>query len=432
MSRRAARLAGTMPAPSILSADVRLPASRAEVLRRVVGLLGLVLVALTWPLWTQQSVFPQVPLVRAALALPAWIQWPAAAGMLAGLLGMLLLSPGRLARASLLLFAASTAGLVVMDQQRLQPWAYQFMLVAVVLASCPPRSALTLLRLFVVAFYLESAVTKLDYSFLHTLGQQFLEALFGFAGASIENWQPAQRIAAAAIFPLGELLVGIGLLFAATRRTALYGAIILHLLLLAILGSWGLDHKPGVLAWNVYFVVQDVLLFWIPKSEPPAPAPGNSVERAPWPAVLLMVAAIVLPLLEPWGWFDTWPSWGLYASHAERVVLQIHRQGREQLPASLVPFLEEPEEAADPWLSLRLDRWALESLGAPIYPQNRVQLGVAEAGGGGLAQRARAIRLSRADRWSGKRTTTVLQGAAQWEAVAGEYFFNTRPRENLR
>ena len=34
----------------------------------------------------------------------------------------------------------------------------------------------------------------------------------------------------------------------------------LHGLLLVILGPWGLDHKPGVLLWNAYFIVQDVLL----------------------------------------------------------------------------------------------------------------------------------------------------------------------------
>ncbi len=423
-----------MKTPSIFAVDLRLSPRRAELLRRTVGLFGFLLVAVTWPLWTPQTVFPQVPLFRAALHVSNMAQWGAAGAMLAGLFGMLVLPAGRLARAALLLFAAGTASLVVMDQQRLQPWAYQFVLLAVVLAIAPARSALVLVRVFIVGFYFESAITKLDYSFLHTLGQQFLQTLVGFVGVSIEAWPLAVRLAAAAVFPLGELLVALGLWFTGTRRIALYGAIGLHVLLLVILGPWGLDHKPGVLAWNAFFIVQDVLLFWTPRRATANATGSIGARRAPSPAVALVAAAVLLPLLEPWGWFDMWPSWGLYASSAERVVLQIHRQGRHELPDSLERYLEAPEDPAEPWLTLRLDRWSLGALGAPIYPQNRVQLGIAQAvvGGGGWAQRARTIRLSRADRWTGERTSTIIQGAAQWNAVGGEYFFNTLPRQNVR
>jgi hypothetical protein len=426
-----------MPALLRLAADLPAGTRRAELLRRLIGLFGLLLVAVTWRLWTPQHVFPQVSLVRAALGLPDAFQWLAAAAMLAGLLGMIGLSAGRASRFSLLLFAASTLLQIVCDQQRLQPWAYQFVVVVLVLASCPPRSAVGLLRLFIVGFYFHSALTKLDYSFLHTLGQQFLATLTGFVGFSIDGWPESTRLAAAAVFPVGELLVAMGLFFAPTRRFALYCAIALHLALLAILGPWGLDHRPAVLVWNVYFIFQNLLLFWVPRSPLIFAAPtadARETDFAPWPALALVAASIVLPCLEPWGLFDLWPSWGLYASSAERVVLQVHRRGQADLSPALADFVETPTDPADPWLTVRLDRWALSALGAPIYPQGRVQLGVAlaVADAGGLAERARLIRFSRADRWTGERRHTILQGTAQGQAAASEYFFNATPRRNVR
>jgi hypothetical protein len=409
-------------------------ARRATLLRRSVGLFGLLLLAATWPLWTPQTVFPQVPWVGALVSVPGWVDWVGTACLVAGLFGMLAAPEGRWARASLVLFAIAAGGLILLDQQRLQPWAYQFVLVALVLAAAPARPALAWVRLLVISSYFYSAITKLDYAFAHTLGQQFLAALAGIVGASIEGWNAEVRVAAALAFPLAELAVGIALLFTRTRRFGLAGAIAVHLLLLVILGPWGLDHRAGVLIWNAYFIVQDVLLF--ARLQPAAVGQAADVqataERAPRPIAGLMLAALLLPALAPWSWFDLWPSWGLYAAGAQRVVLQIHRRAESELPPRLRAFVETPRDDTEPWLTLRIDRWALESLGAPIYPQNRLQLGAAMAvvAGLNLDHRASVTRFALADRFSGQREHDVLSGLVQCEAAADEYWLNARPRRN--
>ncbi len=302
---------------------------------------------------------------------------------------------------------------------------------ALVLATAPPRWAFALLRLFVVGFYFHSALTKLDDTFLHTLGQQFLATLTGLVGISPSNWSEGARLAAAAVFPVGELLVAVGLVLVPTRRFALAGAILLHVLLLVILGPLGLGHKPGVLLWNAYFIVQDLLLFGTARAAP-AREPPPAGEPVPRFAAALVAVSLLLPLLEPWSWFDTWPSWGLYAPSAERVALQVHRRQRADLPLALEPFVEVPADDSDPWLTVRLDRWALAALGAPIYPQNRSQLGVAQAviERCRLSDRGRAVRFGLADRFTGRREHSIVQGAAQWQLVADEYFLNIRPRPN--
>jgi len=405
---------------------------RALWLRRAVALFGILLIAATWPLWTPEAVFAQVPVVPGKWLPGDWGQWLATGLLVAALMAMLVLPSGRPAGIACGVVASCFAGAMLFDQGRMQPWAYQFLLLAVLLASCGPRVAMALTRVLVIAFYFESALTKFDYSFLHTLGQQFLAALAGLFGAGVDDWSSAARLAAAAVFPVGELLVAAGLAFRRTRTIALVAAVILHLLLLAILGPWGLAHQPGVLLWNAYFIVQDLILFWSERSL--AENDGGPPQRAPWPVLALVMGVVVLPLTEPWGLFDLWPSWGLYASSAERVSLQVHRIARSRLPEQLAPFVEVPADELHPWLTVRLDRWALNARRAPIYPQARVQLGVAIAvvEGAGLAERARFIRFGRADRWTGERETAIYSGVPEARAAAERYFLNALPRQPFR
>lgn len=407
---------------------------RALLSRRLLALGALTLVGATYRLWTPQQVFPQVPLAHAALAVPAWFQWAGLVAMLAGLLAALVASDRgrgpRLATVGLLTFAIATVAMIVLDQQRCQPWAYQFVLLALVLARCDAASAMGLARLLVVSFYAYSALTKFDYSFLHTLGQQFLAALVGVFGQSVEHWDPTARLIAASLFPMGELLVAVGLCFQRTRGVALVGAVALHVLLLVILGPWGLDHRPGVLVWNAWFIAEVLFLFG-PAKWWPASADGSAslAARVPWDVRAIVTAALVLPVLSPIGSFDMWPGWGLYASCSQRVRLLVHRGAAEELPEELRPFLEDAGDARDPWLVLRLDRWALASLAAPIYPQNRLQLGVAQAviDRYGLMGRARVVRFELAERLTGRRNYDELASPSEFAAAQNDYWVNCRP-----
>ncbi len=411
---------------------------RAVWMGRSLALFGLALVATTWRLWTPRQEFPQVPLLYGAGALPAWCEWAAAAAMVLGLCGALIAPyPLRWQAVALAVFASGTSLMALVDQERLQPWTYQFVLVALVLALADSRTAFSLLRLLIVSFYFHSALSKFDYSFLHTLGQQFLATLAHSVGASIEAAGGSWRLAAAAIFPGGELLVALGLCFVRTRSVALGGAVLLHVVLLVILGPWGLNHKPGVLIWNIYFIVQDMLLFWPARklagaagAAPAAAEPMGLRGAGPRFASGAIVAAVLLPFLAPTAWFDMWPSWGLYASSAERVTLFVHRREIDRLPDNLRRFVSPPDDPDDAWMTLRFDRWALEVLGAPIYPQNRYQLGVAEAviARYELSHRSRVIRSGLANRFTGERRQDVFSGVPQLLAVTNEYIFNTRPR----
>lgn len=207
---------------------------------------------------------------------PAIVDWAALVLVLAGLIGMLF-SKSRLGlQIASSTFALSGIGLVLLDQHRLQPWTYQFLVFAVLTAFSKPRMTLFWMCWIVISIYLFSAISKFDYQFTHTVGDQMLSTLVSFGGWDSAIWTAETRSRLITSFPVGELLVGLGLAIPQTRKAAIPLAILLHVTLLLMLGPLGMGHRPGVLIWNLFFIVQTVLLFGgITSTKPTAGEPVN-------------------------------------------------------------------------------------------------------------------------------------------------------------
>jgi hypothetical protein len=389
------------------------------------------LIAATLTLWTPQTVFPQVPVIAELGRLPAAIEWIALAAMLLALTVVLLVPPrSNFWRQGLGVFAAMLVLLMLIDQHRCQPWAYEFVLIALVLANARSDAALMLLRWLAIGIYVWSAWSKCDVTFTATLGQQFLNALLHWA--DFNDWPETPRRVLASLFPVGELALALLLAIPKCRSWGLGASVLLHLMLLAALGPSGLQHKPGVLLWNVWFIVQNVLLFWPASAAPANCEPPSKDEPLPAAALYVVAVALMWPVVEAWQYCDHWPAWSVYAPRVERTSLFVHRGERDQLPLALHPFLEPSSDDAN-WLRLRLDLWSLAMLDAPLYPQNRFQVAVAEAVARqyGLT-RARIVRYGSADRLTGDRSHDTADGLGQLAAAANDYLLGAHAVRKLR
>lgn len=114
---------------------------------RWLALGGLALVGATWPLWTGTTDFPQVPLLAALRPVPLLVDWSLLAGLIAAWIAVLgKPAPQRVGRVALLIAAAALGLLILLNQHRLQPWAWQFLLVSLLIGSAagcgPVRLAL--------------------------------------------------------------------------------------------------------------------------------------------------------------------------------------------------------------------------------------------------------------------------------------------------
>lgn len=425
-----------------MNANAAKPGSLLRAIMFVSAIAAVILVLTSSRLWFPHSPtapFPQVPLIAAVADWPIAVDWVSSIGLLVGWLLIAWASAKsrpsswRVDRAGGLMVLGCGTLLVVLNQHRFQPWHYQLILFAAVSMLGSQVQQITILRWLVVSVYFYSALSKIDFEFLHTVGQQFLAQILEFV--HLENFGSyGARVILAWLFPLLELAIAIGLTQKAYRRLAGVAAVCLHLGLVLVLGPFGLNHSLGVVLWNVYFAVIAFLLFVWPDSQPAAQHLPSEAQPPPaYSKVLFVCAAIVmtLPIFERTGYWDHWPSWALYAPHSSRVEVQVAKTATDILPQELQELLQTPDESTI-WVRVPMSEWSLETLGVPIYPQSRFQLGVARK----LAEELdseftiRAKLLGPAARIDGKRKVRSLEGRTEIARVQDSFLFNTLPRSS--
>lgn len=356
-------------------------------------------------------------------------------------------------RVSLWLILAGGMTLVLLDQLRLQAWFFQLLLFCLVFLLPTPELRLKWLQMMVISIYAYSAIGKLDYQFLNTVGQDFLQAMVQTFGMDCQNWNGTVRVLLASGFPICELMLVAGLCFVRFRRPTGWAACLFHLTLLWLLGGQ-LGHSWGVLIWNLQFAVQALLLFALPTARP-----GNlcfvfstigkqslatdltlAEQRVRWfaPNFLIqacLVLAIVLPATERLGWWDHWPSWALYAPHSSRVQVWVAPHVVESLPSALRQIIEQstkdqPENQVNTGIEIPLATWSLQVLGVPVYPQARYQLGLSRHLSTIIHDQyaIRAELRSVAGRLEGGRTIQELFNADQIHSASAQFWLNSQPR----
>ena len=159
-------------------------------------------------------------------------------------------------------------------------------------------------------------------------------------------------------------------------------------------------------------------------------SPGDSPGAKTAGAIAWMLLAIPLlaPLGEPWGAWDHWPSWAVYAARPAVTKVFVHEDDLELIPADLRSDLQ-PPAPLEPWHRFRLDRWSLDAAKVPISPQDRFQVGAALA----LAEQCQLTTLrltidSPPDRWTGRRNHREFIGITAVQELAATYRLNALPR----
>ena len=402
--------------------------SPSSVFLRVWACFGLALFAVTWKLWTPQNLYPQVPVFEVLVNAPVVVDW-LALGLIFCSLALLAFQP-RLdnvrSRWLITVFAVSLCVSFLLDQHRLQPWAWHWFVFATIFTLASFRDAMFWLRWIVISVYVYSAISKLDYQFTHSVGLEMLHAMADLIGVSLVSHSPESLSRFVLLLPLVELLAGIGSAFVMTRRLFGWLAMLLHVGLLLILGPWGLNHQSPVLIWNAFFIFQ---AYWLFVRQPQAERSSQPRLARAWAAAVVALFVILFPATCSFGGCDHWLAWELYAPRSSRVTVELPGSAIDQLPYSAGNYTKNSQ-----WMpgvvELDLARWSLEELGVPVYPNARFQLGVARAVSDQLDDE-RFLRVqvkSHSNRRTGQRSSQQIRGTSEMKEQSSEFWLNTVPR----
>ena len=412
----------------------------AGLIRRATVLCLATLVVCTWKLWTPQTEFPRVPVFSPLfVSLPGWLDWLCLFVLLIACSATAVLSArrGRTQWCAVSLVSALLL-LVLRDQHRLQPWVLHLAAIAVVTALTSAAKLFTLIRWLTIGIYFHSAVSKFDHSFVTHHGNYLVQGLADAAQLGTAHWSPKLWIFATTAFPCGELLVALLLVPKRCRSAGWILSAIMHCCLLLTLGPSGLDHATPVLIWNVYFLFLALVQlrqnrFHVGQHQSETNVADLRVDGVPPLASGQIVATglvfflVALPVLnwEPLNLYDHWPAWSLYSSRGERTYVEIHQEAVSKLPREIQQHLAPAAPLSD-WRQLRIDRWSVAALNAPVYPEERFWIGVSSAIAHdyGLDHRIR-VRISLvANRLTGDRTETCFEGVQEIDQYARTFWMN--------
>jgi len=373
--------------PDVNSTTTDLPSDHvnASNLMCLLMLGEVILLAVTWPLWVTIDQFPAVPLFAVLKDVPVTADILLYAILLLAV-AVFAVSSWRNRRAVLttesrchrsLLQAKSQVtaiisgvALVLLNQHRLQPWHWLFLLLLIQNLLVTDERRIWMFRLTVASVYIFAAVSRFGPQLEYGMTRQILSVLLNTLRAGDWLQQPGVALAAASAMALFEFLTGCGLLLARFRRVAVISAVAMHGLLIVVLSPFGLNHHWGVLIWNLLLLLAVPLLFWPRGQVFPDGRPMGFRES------LLTAFVVLFPLSGLFAIADNWPSWQLYSPRPEVVRVFIHADAVEQLPKELRSFVGVPKPL-DVWCPLRIDRWSLATTQTPIYPEDRFQLAVA-------------------------------------------------------
>jgi hypothetical protein len=331
---------------------------------RILALAFLAGIFLSWPLWLNDRNFPLAP-VLPFIQPPHVLSRLLMYAFLTALSLLFLFPERRIFPISVFLLGSV---MILADQNRCQPWAYQYLLMLFLF--CFYRRGKTDLlhgmRLMICGIYFWSGIQKLNPLFFSDMAPWITEPLSEYFSPAFA----ALACKAAWIFPAIEIFIPFGLMFFRTSRTALFLAIAMHVYIIFLASPLGKNANHVILPWNIAMIAFLWLLFKDRSSslrEIFSSAKRNFI-------LPVFVLVWLLPLLSSFGMWDDYLSASLYSGNSAKAYIYISKnvKGKLTLPLREKVYTQVASSGPDTLYYLFVNQWAEQELRTPVYPEQRV------------------------------------------------------------
>ncbi|MCW3082907.1 MAG: hypothetical protein JWP12_273 [Bacteroidetes bacterium] len=339
--------------------------SQIRIITRITAIACLISMLLCYKLWLNDRTFPVVPLLHFLPALHHPFDY-----ILPGIAAVLLLCIAivRNPQRFIILFLVSAVLLMLLDQNRWQPWFYQYVLMFFIMAffnyrcdDTKQQAAIVFtFKLMIAAIYFWSGLQKLNPNFLSDTFPWLMQPITDHLGPnSILHFRFLGYS-----FPLIETATGICLLIPALQKQAVIAAILMHVFVLVILSPLGHNYNPVVWPWNVAMILFVLLLFYNDSTYTFADIRSTLHYNS---SKFVLVLFLCMPLFNFFNAWDSYLSHNLYSGNTSGGVIFITDVVKEKLPAYIKTYAI-PEEGQS---EINIKYWCMKELGVPAYPEKR-------------------------------------------------------------
>ncbi len=343
--------------------------SKRVMLTRLVCAFWIIAKIISWKVWVITRLFPVVP-PFSFLFVPSFIH--------------IILFSLSLLTLSLLLFHPSKTllqwSLIVieflsclLDQNRWQPWEYQyiFIILALIINKKNDTNAFTTIVFILITFYFFSGINKCNAVFSKDVLHQLSQARIITSG----NFYLYNLIT----YHLGciagsiEILLGIGLIFYRFRKWTAIFLIIMHLLIIAIFGPFGINYDVIIWPWNI-LMIAILYLFFL--SNHPVLINFNSLLKG-WNKLYIILFGI-LPILNFFGYWDFYLSASLFSYKPPDMYICVHNFKKEKALNHFALQNENKNLCDSNSILINVRSWSFDELKVPAYPETRVYKNIKE------------------------------------------------------
>ena len=329
---------------------------------RIVCIAWFITKIICYKLWFADRLFPLAPVHEILSSLPPLLHSGLFVCSMACLV-ILLFFPDKKIALLLLLFELLSCCL---DQNRWQPWEYQFIFMLLVYTFIKEENMIRFSwQLIIAGLYFFSGVSKLNSTFIHDIWQHLLlKRWLGIGPVNI--WV----IRAGYGLPLVEMLAGAGLLVKKIRRLSILVLCSMHLLILLMLGPLGLNINVGIWVWNL---LMPVLLFSLFYNRSFDLKPARSWNVLLW---LVLLCWWILPWFQLGGYWDKYLSSVLFSGGVEQLFICTDNPvARKQM----AHYLDPPSRLIPCSTALSVYNWGIKEIKIAPYPEPRVFKAIIQA-----------------------------------------------------
>lgn len=317
---------------------------------------------MSYKLWLATRFFPIIPPFDFLLKVPYVVHLVLfVASML--LLIFMLIKPNR----NLLLFFFIFEMLsCFLDQNRWQPWEYQYListLIFIIYINDKQRVAHWILIIGATTYFY-SGLQKLQEGFVCSVWQDaFLHRFFKIPTHVCNNIYVKNSGYSLAIL---EIIAGLCLVFKIFVKQTIVFLIAMHLVILIIIGPWALHFNDIVWPWNLLMIVYLIQLL-ITKSYL-----DFSIKKIfSKPTIVIAIVWCFFPLLNFIGLWDYFMSSSLYSGRIPLMEVCV----KKNLPSELSYFFhlkKKPKKCVDCIEGINIQTWGMNEILVPPLPQERV------------------------------------------------------------